>query len=224
MKLWHRCLVICAFLLPIRRLFQFGRNLMSYSLVIISEKGLKGGQSMGTVALETEAVLVEQAKTDEQAFRRLYEQHLPGLYRYAYYRTGNKQLAEDVVSQTFMRVWQNLKRYQQRGIPFSHWLYRIAGNIISDLRPNREQAVGLSWDPPDELADTPTEQVDMKLDLALLMRTLPDAQQQVLALRYVQDLSLQDVAQVMGKSEGAIKQLAFRGLQTLRERMGGYAE
>ena len=71
---------------------------------------------MGT---EDENRLVERAKSDADAFRQLYEKYLPRIYRYAYYRTGAREQAEDVVSQTFLRAWEYLPRYEQRGIPFS---------------------------------------------------------------------------------------------------------
>lgn len=176
---------------------------------------------MGAFTIEDEAALVELAKTDSQAFRQLYERHLPGLYRYAYYRTGSREEAEDVVAHTFLKALEHLHRYEHRGIPFSHWLYRIAGNALSRRKTGRERLVGLTWE-PGESNDSRMEQIDERLDLAHWLRSLPDAQQQVLALRYIQDLSLTEVAGIMGRSEGAIKQLAFRGLQALRERMGGY--
>lgn len=179
---------------------------------------------MPTRVSPEEADLVERAKTSPAAFHQLYVTHLSGLYRYAYYRTGNQVQAEDIVAQTFLLVWQGLPRYQQRGIPFSHWLFRIAGNVLVKYQ-RKQQGHGLRWDPEDQpIAGSATEQAEMRLDLLRWLRTLPDSQQQVLALRYVQDLSLHEVAKIMGKSEGAVKQLAWRGLSTLRERMGNYAE
>lgn len=146
---------------------------------------------MGTLALAEEAQLVEQAKSSQAAFHELYVCYLPGLYRYVYYRTGNRTQAEDVVAQTFMLVWQGLPRYEQRGIPFSHWLYRIAGNVLAKSF-RREQNGALGWDPEDDRSDVSAiDQVELRLDLLKWLRTLPDTQQQVLVLRYVQDVSLQ---------------------------------
>ncbi len=163
------------------------------------------------------------AGMDEAAFRRLYEQHLPALLRYAYYRTGNRVDAEDVVAQVFLKAWEYLPRYQERGIPFVHWLYRIAGNTITSGYRRREQPGGLSLEnnpasPQLELEFTP-ERLDLRRQLA----GLPETQQQVLVLRYVQDLSLIEVARIMDRSPNAIKQLAFRALQNMRERMGSDA-
>jgi RNA polymerase sigma-70 factor (ECF subfamily) len=177
---------------------------------------------MGTGVLEEEAVLVEQAKTSAEAFHTLYELHLPDLYSYAYYRTGNRSQAEDVVSETFLQAWRAMPRYEQRGIPFIHWLYRIAGNVVAK-QYGRNRGSEVAWNAEEAVApNLPMEQIELRLDLLRHLHLLPDAQQQVLVLRYVQDLSVQDVARIMGKSPGAIKQLAFRALSALRERMGGY--
>jgi RNA polymerase sigma-70 factor (ECF subfamily) len=172
---------------------------------------------MEMMALPDEASLIERAKTDSEAFRQLYERYLPELYRYTYYRTGNPTVAEDVVAETFLRVWRNLRRYEQRGVPFRYWLYRIAGSILADIRPRQMPVAGLGWETVAE--NDAAGQVELRLDLARQLRSLPQAQQEAINLRYVQDLSLKQVAEIMGRSEGAVKQLAWRGLRTLRERM-----
>ncbi len=162
----------------------------------------------------------EQSVIDEAAFRQMYDSHLEDLLRYAYYRTGNRNDAEDIVAQVFLKAWEALPAYQQRGIPFVHWLYRIAGNTIKNTYRRREIPAG--WEP---LANTAVSQQEMestadRLDLGRLVAALPKRQQQVVVLRYVQDLSLREVAQIMGRSENAVKQLAFRALHNLRERVG----
>lgn len=167
------------------------------------------------LGLENEADLIEKARSDPEAFIILYEHYLPHLYRYAYYRTGSKQEAEDAVSQTFLQAMENLAGFRFRGVPFGHWLYRIAGNIISRSyeRSSRENRILEEWH--DSGAEITVEQVD----LLRYLHELPEAQQQVLTLRYIQDLSIRQVARVMNRSEGAVKQLALRGLRALRERM-----
>lgn len=168
--------------------------------------------------------LVEQANVDQAAFRQMYESHLPALLRYAYYRTGNRMDAEDVVAQVFLKAWESLPTYEQRGIPFIHWLYRVAGNTIKSRYSRREQPVGLE---PEAVAassvQSELELMPERLDLLRQLAMLPETQQQVLVLRYVQDLSLIEVARIMERSPNAIKQLAFRALQKMRERMGSNA-
>ncbi len=167
--------------------------------------------------LQKEAELIEEAKLDSSAFIPLYEMNLPQIYRYVYYRTRNKQETEDIVSQTFLQALEKLSGYKHKGIPFSHWLYRIANNIIyhHNLRKEKERKLIQSW--PREEIITPSETTDI---LAILS-TLPDTQQKVLTLRYVQDLSIREVAQILGRSEGAIKQICFRALKMIRTRMEG---
>jgi RNA polymerase sigma-70 factor (ECF subfamily) len=171
-----------------------------------------------TVVTPDEAGLVERARHDPEAFLKLYDRHVNGLYRFAFYRLGNRTEAEDVVSQTFLQVMRYLDRYEQRGIPFRHWLYRIAARIIASTADHQRREVLLAVGQFNTGAGDP-DALPERLDLAALLRTLPAAQQQVLVLRYVQDLSLRDVARIIGRSEGAVKQLAWRGLRTLRERM-----
>lgn len=178
---------------------------------------------MGTHSLNDEAQVVEQAKSDPEAFRKLYQHYLPQIYRYAFYRTGTREQAEDVVSQTFLQAWEYLPRYEQRGVAFGSWLYRIAANIIRSQIASEIPAASLTWEPDAQTPISAGHWTDLRLDLLRWLRTLPDAQQQVLMLRYVQDLSVRQTASIMDKSEGAIKQLAWRGLNNLRERMSGYA-
>ncbi|MGI6357235.1 MAG: RNA polymerase sigma factor [Bacillota bacterium] len=161
-----------------------------------------------------------QSVMEEAVFRQIYDSHLEDLLRYAYFRTGNLSDAEDVVAQVFLKAWEALPAYEQRGIPFLHWLYRIAGNTIKNTYRRREVPVG--WEPmaTAAAAQQELESTADRLDLGRLLANLPEKQQQVLVLRYVQDLSVRDVAKIMGKSENAIKQLAFRALQSLREGVG----
>lgn len=168
------------------------------------------------LCLENEAFLIEKARSDPEAFIALYEHYLPHLYRYSYYRTRSRQEAEDVVSQTFLKAMENIAGFRQKGIPFGHWLYRIAGNIIyhSFKRLNRENSF-IEHLPATAGVEITPEQ----MDLLNYLHELPEAQQQVLTLRYIQDLSIREVARVMDRSEGAVKQLAIRGLRALRERM-----
>jgi len=171
--------------------------------------------------LDEEARLVERAKREPEAFRMLYEFYLPALYRYCYYRTGSNVEAEDAVAETFLQAWEYIHRYQFRGIPFSHWLYRIAGRIISREGRRGQLEMRMEEAAPCAVArDVALESMSKRLELEAALRTLPKLQQEALFLRYIQDLSLRDVARIMGRSEGSIKQLTFRALQTLRERLG----
>jgi len=176
---------------------------------------------MGRPTLDEEAHWVERARNEPEAFLVLYKLYLPALYRYCYYRTGSKAEAEDAVAETFLQAREYIHRYQFREIPFSHWLYRIAGRIVSREGRRRQREVQMEELAPDAAArDEALNGVSTRLDLEAALRTLPKLQQEALSLRYIQDLSLRDTARIMDRSEGAVKQLTFRALQTLRERLG----
>ncbi|MDD4169997.1 MAG: sigma-70 family RNA polymerase sigma factor [Desulfotomaculaceae bacterium] len=170
------------------------------------------------IRLENEAEIIEKAKKDVRSFMVLYEHYLPRIYKYAYYQVMDKQEAEDVASQTFLQAMENLHKYHYRGIPFGHWLYRIAASII--YHGQRDGKNEYSTADPVQLAGGQTAAED-RLDLLMQLRTLPGMQQEVLVLRYIQDLSIRDTAQIMDRSEGAVKQLSYRAIKTLRERMNG---
>ncbi|OPX83606.1 MAG: ECF RNA polymerase sigma factor SigW [Pelotomaculum sp. PtaB.Bin104] len=170
------------------------------------------------IQLENEAELIKKAKIDVRSFIVLYKYYLPQIYKYAYYHVINKHEAEDVVSQTFLQAMENLDEYKYRGIPFGHWLYRIASNIIYHSQKHKKN--DLNTADLVQVADVEIA-IEDKLDLLMLLRTLPDMQQQALILRYTQDLSIREVARIMDCSEGAVKQLSYRAIKTLRERMTG---
>lgn len=174
------------------------------------------------VSREQESRLVEQAKSDISAFEKLYEHYLPKLYRYAYYRMNSSYEAEDIVSQTFLLALENLSKYQERGYSFGSWLYRIASNVIVDYRRKNKTENKLVENIDLGVNDKRIENTSEKLAIISILHTLPDTQQQVLILRYIEDLSLHQVAEIMDKTEGAVKQLAFRGLKSMRERMISY--
>ncbi|MDD3653482.1 MAG: sigma-70 family RNA polymerase sigma factor [Desulfotomaculaceae bacterium] len=173
------------------------------------------------IQLENEAEIIEKAKKDVRSFMLLYEHYLPRIYKYAYYQVIDKQEAEDVVSQTFLQAMENLHKYTYRGIPFGHWLYRIASSII--YHGQRDRKNEFSTADPVQLAGGEIVAED-RLDLLLLLRTLPGMQREVLTLRYIQDLSIRDTARIMACSEGSVKQLCYRAIKTLRERMNGNEE
>lgn len=165
--------------------------------------------------LQKEAELIEKAKLESSAFIALYELNLPQIYRYVYYRTGNRQDTEDIVSQTFLQALEKLHTYEPKGIPFCHWLYRIANHLIyhRNKQRARERKLLDGWS-----AETITFQPE-HVEILALLSTLPDLQQRVLTLRYVQDLSIKEVAGILERSPGAIKQICFRALRSIRARM-----
>lgn len=167
-----------------------------------------------------EKELVERARRrDPDAFAQLYESHLPRIYRYVYYRVRSEAEAEDIAEQVFLRAWETIERYEQRGAPFAAWLYRLAHNLVVDHYRGHRPSVSL-----DDIGDTPesgidvSELVEIALDVAEVraaLALLNTEHQQVLILRFIEGLSHAQVAIVIGKSEGATRVVQHRALAAL---------
>jgi RNA polymerase sigma-70 factor (ECF subfamily) len=163
-----------------------------------------------------ERLLVEAAKKDPARFAALYEIHFERVYAFVARRVGDRDAAEDLTSDVFHKALANLKRFEWRGVPFGAWLLRIAVNAIVDRgkRQGREIAVE---DPP-ELSTRPGRgQVEDRARLFRLVDELPEDQRHVVVMRFAEQRSIREIAQHLGRSEGAVKQLQFRALENLRE-------
>ena len=174
---------------------------------------------------ENDSILVAKAKEDPDVFGVLYERYVSRIYRYIYYRTGNRNDAEDLTAKTFFRALKGLPRYVDRGVPFTAWLYRIAHNVVANwLRDrSRRPVVNLEavvvpssdWHDPHGRAEA-GEEIEQML---AAVRQLRDDRQELLILKFVAELSNAEIGEVMGRSEGAIKSLYHRTLVTLREEL-----
>ena len=177
-----------------------------------------------TVDVVDEATLVEQAKTDPEAFGLLYERYIDKIYNYVYYRTGDHHDAEDLTAKVFFQALHHIPRYVQRGAPFSSWLYRIAHNLVANWHRDRSRRQIVSLD---RLAVVGREDSDGPFHLAAkgeqrdallaAIRRLPADRQQLLILKFVERLSNARIGQIMGRTEGAIKSLYHRTLVALRQ-------
>lgn len=176
-----------------------------------------------TQAAIAEKELIERARTSKEAFLEIYELYFQRIYNYAYYRTSSQVEAEEVTSQTFLAALENIERFEYRSVSLAAWLYKIASNRVADLYRKKGKNVELYQEEPgDDNKKSPEELLLRKTEqerLVYHLQALPFPQQQALLLRYSQDLPYKEIAVVMDKSEGAVKQLLHRGLSTLRERM-----
>jgi RNA polymerase sigma-70 factor, ECF subfamily len=173
--------------------------------------------------LPDEAALVAAAQRDPRDFGPLYELYVDRIYRYAYRRVGTHHEAEDITAQTFQQALQALPAYEWRGLPFGAWLFRIAGNIINrrGRTSGREVAVEdvTVFSGYEEMDDDPADHVwrnEEASELAALVQRLPPDQQRVLVLKFSHGMKNREIGDLMGRSEGAIKQLVHRALVTLR--------
>lgn len=166
--------------------------------------------------------LVELAKKgDAEAFGQLYDNYVSTIYRYIYYRVGGHALAEDLTSETFLRALRSLTSFRWQGRDFGAWLVTIARNLVADHfksgRFRLEVATGEILD-YDSAADGPEDDVLAMLTneaLVTALKKLGTDQQECLVLRFLNGLSVTETARVLGKSDGAIKQLQLRAIRNL---------
>ncbi len=184
-------------------------------------------RSLAVAEPESDLDLVARVKTDPTAFGQLYERYVSRIYNYVYYRTGNHHDAEDLTSRVFYRALMHVDDYVDRGVPFSAWLYRIAHNLVANWhrdharRPlldlESAQLVGEANERPEWVA----EQSERRRQLLAVIRRLPEERQELLILKFVEQLSNAEVGQIMGRTEGAIKSLYHRTLLALRDELAG---
>ena len=178
---------------------------------------------MPATDLDEEHRLLDAAKRDPQAFAALYDRYFDRIYNYAYRLTGNQDEAEDVTAQTFKQAFENIGRFEWRGVSVGAWLYRIAGNVVAGTHRRTRPAAPFedalevpNSDPTPEDLVVKYERYD---ELLKAVHTLPQTQQQVIILRFGENLSYQDIGQAIQRSEGAVKQLIHRALVNLRGTM-----
>jgi RNA polymerase sigma-70 factor (ECF subfamily) len=169
--------------------------------------------------------LVERAQEgDRQALEELYLLHFDRIYSYLHMSIGNRHDAEDLTTQTFMKMLESIKRFRWQSAPFSAWLFRIAHNLAMDhFRASRR------WQPEEEVPEPPDEtepsaeaaamQTIGRQSMLELIDGLSAEQQQVLTLKFVFNLPNAEVATILGKTEGAIKSLQHRALVALQKQI-----
>jgi RNA polymerase sigma-70 factor (ECF subfamily) len=171
---------------------------------------------------ELSVAVIKRAQTgDNAALTALYEFYRPDVYQYLYYRLGRPQLAEDLMTEVFIRVIEHFPRYQLRSVPFRAWLLQIARNLAIDhmRKMNVRDHVDLDEKMPADI-DGPETAVDLNLTgehLKNALRRLTADQCDVIVLRFVAEMPITQVAQSLNKSESAVKALQARGLEALQK-------
>ena len=167
--------------------------------------------------------LVALAADDKEAFGELYERYLTKMYNYVYYRTGNTHDAEDLTAKVFQRAMSHIGNYVDRGLPFQAWLYRIAHNLVANLHRDQGRRKIIALDDyvahalQSEAPDRRTEEQEEQKQLMEAVRRLPEDRQQLLLLKFIEQLSNAEIGEIMGRTEGAVKSLYHRTLLALRE-------
>jgi RNA polymerase sigma-70 factor, ECF subfamily len=172
------------------------------------------------VYLVSDAELVARLKANEdEAYREVVARFGDPLYGYIYGITGDHHLSEDVLSDTYLRMIENIDSYRFYGVPFKAWLYRIAHNLAINALKRTQRLVGANAietaaSPVDDPATTIAAQLEADA-VRVALAELTDEQQQVLLLRFVAKQSTAEVAQALEKTENAVKQMQFRALRSL---------
>ena len=169
--------------------------------------------------------VVERAQQgDRDALEELYLIHFDRIYSYLHMSVGNRHDAEDLTTQTFLKMLESIKRFRWQSAPFSAWLFRIAHNLAMDhFRASRR------WQPEEDVPEPPgSEQASAEEDafesigrqsMLELIEGLSPEQQQVLTLKFVFNFPNADVATILGKTEGAVKSLQHRALVSLQKQI-----
>lgn len=177
---------------------------------------------------ESDQELAIRAKTDLAAFGVLYERHVTAIYRYVYYRVGSVEDAEDLTARVFARALKHVRSYNDRGVPFTAWLYRIAHNVVANFHRDNSRHPNVPLDEVDVHSSHDEHETDhdLRIDsererakLLRAIRLLPEERQNLVVLKFVEQLQNSEIGQIMSRSEGAIKSLYHRTLLQLREIM-----
>ena len=172
--------------------------------------------------LKDEAALVERAKTEDADFEVLYYHYFPKIYSFVIKRVGNKETAEDIVSDVFLKAFSNLKKYNDRGFSFGAWLYRIATNCLTDhyRHQARHQEVttedGLANEPGKESSKQAAEKNSDREAIEKVLVRLPERYSQVVYLRYFAEMEIYEIADVMKVSKAHASVLIHRALESFK--------
>ena len=179
-----------------------------------------------------EQLIVKDAKTNNKSFVKLYDYYYPKILGYCFRRTLDSNLAKDLTSETFLKAFIGIGRYQLRGIPFSSWLFRIASNEVNmwyrkkNYTPNslgNSEESGL-----DEVADKASldeekneleKQLQQSKDFINIQQKLlllPLKYQEVIALRYFEEKTIKEIREILQIKEGTVKSLLSRGIEKLK--------
>lgn len=166
-----------------------------------------------------ERMAVEAAQQDPGRFAELYEQNFHRVYAYVAGRVQDRSQRQDLTAHVFQQALANIGKFKWRGAPFITWLYRIAANAIADHARKQSREVAETDVTTNAAVDLDLEQVERRARLFRAVEALPEDQRKVILLRFAEEKTIREIAADLNRSEGAVKQLQFRGLETLRARL-----
>ena len=183
-----------------------------------------GIPAIPAVSAEAERAAVDRARTgDQQALADIYDWYMPRVYRYAMARMGNSHEAEDVTEEVFLKLLGAIGDFRWRDVPFSSWVFRIAHNCIATHYRRTAQRGGPAAEIPEDFVDTRhdvayaiEERITLE-EVRVAAAALPEAQREVIALRFAVGLSIAETAKALGKREGNVKALQHKAVSKLQK-------
>lgn len=175
--------------------------------------------------LSEEEMIIEQAKSDPAKFGLLYEKYYEQIFRYIYQRVDDMDTAGDLCSQAFLKALTNLKKYENRGVPFSSWLYRIAGNELNQFfRENKNsRSVNVDTDSLNDILDEETQDHEEKeLQKERLIQMLGEIDEESLTMiemRYFEKRSFKEIGEILDITENNAKVRLYRLVDKLKKRL-----
>ncbi len=163
----------------------------------------------------------EELKAKEAELAGMYEQYYDKIARYAYVHIGSKPDAEDIAGDTFLKALKSLPSYREQGLPMSAWLFRIAHNLVVDHLRDKSRHRDIDIEGMDlPSGQNLSESVETRLEMErvkLAMKYLSPSERQVVSLRFISGLSSKEVAEVMKKSDGAVRQMQCAAIGKLKQ-------
>ncbi len=173
--------------------------------------------------LDGEEKLIQSAiKGKASAFGSLYDYYQPAIYRFVLIKVGRREEAEDLTHEVFLSAWKNIEVYKNLGFPFSSWLYRIARNEVADHYRTRKNELCLENINPEYFVTPVSAHIDLgeKMEMEkvrLAVSKLKPEYQDVVIMRFMEDMPLKETAAALDKSEGAVKLLQHRAIKELKK-------
>lgn len=191
---------------------------------VVSYRNSEATSSFPMIERDEKRIIERARRGESGAFGLLYDAYQPRIYRFIYVKVGNREEAEDLTHQVFVSAWTNVGRYRDRGFPFSSWLYRIARNEVIDYYRTRKPDIILTEEEEGALPDGKDQDLALEGQFAIeqvtaAIRMLKQEYQDVILMRFVDELTIREVAKVVQKSEGAVKLMQHRAVKALKKQL-----
>ncbi len=181
---------------------------------------------MGSEKKELVRVVAGLKKGDRRAAKQFFNYFFDRLYRYFYFRTGSCEEAEELTSQVFLKVFESIGHYEDRGVPFPAWVFRIAHNLLVDYYRRQSHFKIESLEDCSSVAEIGGLEIEEKVLASLTLEELKSEiysltfdQQEVLVLRYLEELEISEIAEVMKRNPSAVRALLRRALNSLAKKI-----